>query len=67
VLSICFDPAIDKMILTCQNAFIKGRNVMDGVMSVHEILHESRIKKQQGVVFTMLFMKKLIGISFSIV
>jgi hypothetical protein len=43
--SICFDPAIDKTTLTCQNAFIQGNNIIDGVMSLHDILHEFRSKK----------------------
>jgi hypothetical protein len=49
VISIRFDPAIDKVILPCQNAFMKGRNIMDGVISLHEILQESRSKKQLEV------------------
>jgi hypothetical protein len=43
------DPLMGKLISTCQTTFIKGRNIMDGVMSIHEILHEAKRKKQQGL------------------
>jgi hypothetical protein len=46
VLSIRFDSAIDIVILSYQNIFCKGRNIMDVVISLHEILHESRIRKK---------------------
>lgn len=49
-------PFMHKLIYVCQNAFIKRRNIMDGVMSLHEILHESK-KKQQGVVLKLAFEK----------
>lgn len=57
VLAIRFDPAIDKVVLRCQNPFIRGRNVTDGVMSLHEILHQAKNKKQQGVIFKIDFEK----------
>ena len=46
-----------KLILVSQNAFIKGRNIMDGVMSLDEILHDAQVKKQQGVVLKLDFGK----------
>jgi hypothetical protein len=51
------EPYMGKLISSCQTAFIKGRNIMDGVMSLHEILHEARRKKQQGVVLKLDFEK----------
>ena len=50
VVTLRVEPFMDKLISPCQTAFIKGRNIMDGVMSLHEILHVARRKKQQGVV-----------------
>jgi hypothetical protein len=47
-LSTHFDPAIDKIVLSCQTVSIKGRNIMDGVMTLQEILHKSRHKKTSG-------------------
>jgi hypothetical protein len=63
VATLCVEPFMDKLISSCQTAFIKGRNIMDGVMSLHEILHEAKRKKQQGIVLKLDFerlMTKLI-------
>lgn len=48
---------MDKLISPCHNAFIKGRNIMYGVMSLYEILHESKIKKQRGIMLKLDFQK----------
>lgn len=48
---------VPKLIARNQNAIIKGRNIMDGVMSLHEIIHEARMKKQQCVVLKLDFEK----------
>ena len=57
VVTLKMEPFMNKLISPCQTAFIKGRNIMDGVMSLHEILHEARRKKQQGVVLKLDFEK----------
>jgi hypothetical protein len=57
VATLRVEPYMGKLISSCQTAFIKGRNIMDGVMSLHEILHEARRKKQQGVVLKLDFEK----------
>lgn len=51
------EPVMHKLISSCQTAFIKGMNIMDGVMSLHEILHDARRKKQQGVMLKLDFEK----------
>ena len=51
------EPDMGRLISECQNAFIKGRNIMDGVVSLHEILQESKRKKCQGVVLKLDFEK----------
>lgn len=38
----------DKLISSTQNAFVKGRNIMDGVLSLHEILNYTHVKKKSG-------------------
>lgn len=48
---------VQKLIARNQSAFIKGRNIMDGVMSLHEIVHGAWVKKQQGVVLKLDFEK----------
>jgi hypothetical protein len=57
VATLRVEPYMGKLISSCQTAFIKGRNLMDGVMSLHEILHEAKRKKQQGVVLKLNFEK----------
>jgi hypothetical protein len=57
VATIRVEPVMGKLISPAQTAFIKGRNIMDGVLSLHEMLHESRRKKQQGVVLKLDFEK----------
>lgn len=40
-------PFMTKLISRNQNAFNKGRNIMDGVMSLHEILHEAKVRNNK--------------------
>jgi hypothetical protein len=35
-------PMVEKLISTNQSAFIKGRNILEGVVIIHEIIHEFR-------------------------
>ena len=49
--------SMDKIINKSQNAFIKKRNIMDGVMALHEILHDTKQKKQEGLVLKLDFEK----------
>jgi hypothetical protein len=35
------DPYASKLFSFQQNAFIKGRNIMDGVLSLHELMHRT--------------------------
>ena len=41
----------------CQSAFMPGRNIMEGVVILHEIIHELHTKKLDGVVFKIDFEK----------
>jgi hypothetical protein len=36
---------------------MKGRNIMSGVLALHEILHETKIRKECGVIFKIDFEK----------
>ena len=40
-----------------QNAFIKGRHIVDGILSLHEILHYTHFRRQVGVVLKLDFEK----------
>jgi len=41
----------------CQSAFMPGRNIMEGVVILHETIHELHTKKLDGVVFKIDFEK----------
>jgi hypothetical protein len=46
VLMLRLEAILGKIINRSQNAFIKGRNIMDGIMSLHEILHDTKVRKK---------------------
>jgi len=48
---------VNKLILKSQSAFMKGRNIMNGVLALHEILHETKRKYEIGVVLKLDFEK----------
>jgi hypothetical protein len=48
---------ITSVISHLQYGFIKGRYIMNGVLSLHEIIHEVKPKKQNGVIFKVDFEK----------
>jgi len=36
-----------KIINRCQTGFIKGRNILEGIMSLHEILHDTKNQEER--------------------
>lgn len=48
---------MDKLISTCQNAFMKNRNIMSGVMALREIMHETKRINQTGIILKLDFEK----------
>lgn len=46
VLTVRIEPYAQKLISEQQIAFIKSRNIMTGVMILHEILHETKKKRR---------------------
>jgi hypothetical protein len=38
---------VEKLISPTQTAFILGRNIMEGVVMLHETIHEIHIKKDE--------------------
>jgi hypothetical protein len=57
VLTLRLDPYASKLFSVNQNAFIKGRNIMDGILSLHELMHHNHIKKKCGVIMKLDFEK----------
>jgi hypothetical protein len=47
----------DKLIHSHQTIFMKGRNIMSGIMILHEMLHETKRKKQLGITLKLDFEK----------
>jgi hypothetical protein len=47
----------EKLIHSNQSAFMKGRNIMSGIMILHEFLHEPKRKNQIGIILKLDFEK----------
>lgn len=47
----------EKLVDKCQTAFIKGRYILDGVVMLHETLHELRRGNKKGVILKIDFEK----------
>jgi hypothetical protein len=56
-LMLRFEDSLSRIINKSQNAFIKRRNIMNGIMCLHEILHDTRVKKKDGVTLKLDFEK----------
>lgn len=50
-------PYADKLISKNQTAFIPGRFILEGVITLHEILHELRVSETKGVILKLDFEK----------
>lgn len=57
VLTIRVEPYVEKLINRAQIAFLKGRNILSGVMCFHEIIHETKRRKEVGVILKLDFEK----------
>jgi hypothetical protein len=44
-------PIAGNIVSDSQTAFIKGRNILEGVVTLHEVLHELKRTKEEGVLF----------------
>ncbi|WVZ60059.1 hypothetical protein U9M48_010126 [Paspalum notatum var. saurae] len=47
----------DKVVSLTQTTFLKGRNILEGVVILHETLHELHRKKQNGIILKLDFEK----------
>jgi hypothetical protein len=47
----------ERLIHTNQTAFMKGRNIMSGIIVLHEVLHETKRKNQIGIILKLDFEK----------
>jgi hypothetical protein len=56
-----------KVISPSQTAFLSGRNIMEGVIVLHETIHEMHRKKQNGLILKIDFEKAYDKINWSFV
>ena len=57
VLTVRLTKVMDKLISPFQIAFIPGRNILEGVVIVQEVLHELKVLKTAGVILKLDFEK----------
>jgi hypothetical protein len=55
------------MIIISISPYIPGRNIMEGVVVLHETIHELHKKKQSGVIFKIDFEKDYDKVKWSFV
>jgi hypothetical protein len=56
-LTLRLEAVAEKLIHPNQTAFMKGRSIMSGIMILHEVIHETKRRKQIGVVLKLDFEK----------
>jgi hypothetical protein len=49
-LMLRLEKVMGRIINKSQSGFLKNRNIMDGIMALHEILHDTRSKKKDGII-----------------
>jgi hypothetical protein len=57
VLTLRLEPIVGRLIHNSQTTFIHGRNIMNGVMALYDILHETKRKREIGVILKIEFKK----------
>jgi hypothetical protein len=57
VATIRINSVADHLIIPTQTTFMRGRNILEGVVILHETVHELHRKKQNGVIFKIDFEK----------
>jgi hypothetical protein len=58
------DKIMCRIINRSQYGFLKDRNIMDVILALHEILHDTRIKKKDGLILKLDFEKAYDKISW---
>ena len=65
MLTIRLTRVASKVISESQTAFIPGRNILDGAVMVHEVLHHLKVWNRRGVVLKLDFEKAYDKVSWS--
>jgi hypothetical protein len=56
-LTLRLEVVAEKLIHPNQTTFMKGGNIMSGIMILHEVIHETKRRKQIGVILKLDFEK----------
>ena len=65
VLTRRLTPVASRVISKNQTAFIPGKNILDGVVILHEVLHSLHVKKEKGIILKLDFEKAYDRVSWS--
>ena len=57
VATIRINSVADHLISPTQTMFLRGRNILEGVVILHEMVHELHRKNQSGIIFKIDFEK----------
>jgi hypothetical protein len=57
VATLRLNTVVDHVVWPSQTAFMQGRNILDVVVTLHEIVHELHSKKLNGVILKLNFEK----------
>jgi len=57
VLTNKFSPVASKLIGGNQTGFLKGRNILEGVLILYEVVHELKTKRKKGLILKIDFDK----------
>jgi hypothetical protein len=55
--TISLNTVVDHVVRPSQTAFMQGRNILDGVATLHETVHELHSKKLNGLILKIDFEK----------
>jgi hypothetical protein len=55
----------DTVVSPSQTAFMPGRNIMEGVVILHETIHELHTRKEDGIIFKIDFEKDYDNVKWS--
>ena len=56
-LMLRLESILERIINKGHTAFLKGRNIMEGIMILHEIIHDTKVKKKDSLVLKLDFEK----------
>jgi hypothetical protein len=57
VCALRLAPVLERLTHPYQFAFLKGRYIQDGILALHEIIHEVKVRYQRGVFLKLDFQK----------